>query len=107
MPRVAFVTFGILRAPWGHPTVQGFLDRGGHVAATADAQDGLIEGHYDADDTSIGAYVTARFVTPDVAGCEAQTVSLWTDLESVFAFAYADPHAEALRHRREWFLLPK
>jgi len=34
------------------------------------------------------------------------TLSLWADLESVFAFAYAGVHAEALRHRREWFVPP-
>src|SRR3954451_23752169 len=106
MPRVAFVTFGILREPYGHPAVQGFVDRGGPVGDVATAHHGLIEGHYEPEDTSIGEYVTARFVTAELAGREAQTVSLWTDLDAVFAFAYSDRHAEALPHRREWSLPP-
>lgn len=106
MPHVAFITFGIVKAPYGHPAVQGFVDRGDAVVAVATTHHGLLEGHYETDDTSIGAYVTPRFVTAELVGREAQTVSLWTDLESVFAFAYTSLHAEALRHRREWFLPP-
>jgi hypothetical protein len=107
MPRIAFVTFGILKEPWDHPAVQGFVERIDDTFADADASTGLIERHngYD-DDAAFGPWVTARFVTPDLAGREAQTLSLWTDLEAVFAFAYADPHAEALRHRTAWFLKP-
>lgn len=106
MSHVAFITFGIVKEAYGHPAVQGFVDRGGPMVAAATAHHGLLEGHYEPEDTSIGAYVTPRFVTAEFTGREAQTVSLWTDLESVFAFAYGDPHAEALRHRREWFLPP-
>lgn len=106
MSHVAFITFGIVKEAYGHPTVQGFIDRGGPVVDAATAHHGLLEGHYETDDFSIGAYVTPRFVTAELAGREAQTVSLWTDLESVFAFAYTGLHAEALRHRREWFLPP-
>ncbi|NKQ35372.1 MAG: DUF3291 domain-containing protein [Chloroflexi bacterium] len=36
-----------------------------------------------------------------------QTLSLWDDLESVFAFAYNGIHAEALSKRKEWFEHPK
>ena len=32
------------------------------------------------------------------------TLSLWADLESVYAFAYRGPHAEALSKRKEWFV---
>jgi hypothetical protein len=36
----------------------------------------------------------------------AQTLTIWSDLESVFRFAYSQghPHGEALRRRKEWFL---
>jgi hypothetical protein len=36
----------------------------------------------------------------------AMTISLWKDLESVFAFAYSGLHGEALRLRKEWFVSP-
>lgn len=35
-----------------------------------------------------------------------KTLSLWANLESVFAYAYLSDHAEALRLRREWFVKP-
>ncbi|HKG24044.1 MAG TPA: DUF3291 domain-containing protein, partial [Thermomicrobiales bacterium] len=49
---------------------------------------------------------TPHFVTPELAGREAQTLSLWRDLESAVAFAYSGLHAEALRRRRGWFPAP-
>ena len=47
---------------------------------------------------------TGRFVTPNGADRVAQTLSIWTALQYVFAFAYAGDHAEALRRRKDWFL---
>ncbi len=35
------------------------------------------------------------------------TLSLWRDLESVFAFAYHGVHGEALSKRKEWFVKPE
>jgi hypothetical protein len=35
-----------------------------------------------------------------------QTLSLWQDLESVFAYAYSGSHAEALSQRKAWFVKP-
>ena len=43
-----------------------------------------------------------RFYDPAVDAA-AHRLSLWTNLESVFAFAYRGRHAEALRGRKEWF----
>ena len=114
MPRVAFMTFGILRESADHPQVQGFADRNDDVMAAADASGGLIDRYrglpgqfrLGAADNRFGAYATGRFVTSGLAGREEQALSLWTDLDAVFAFAYAAPHAEALRHRTEWFLTP-
>ena len=37
-------------------------------------------------------------------GSEAATVSIWDDLESVYAFAYNGRHVEALKKRSEWFV---
>ena len=38
---------------------------------------------------------------------EAATLSLWDDLESVYAFAYYGRHAEALKKREDWFVKPE
>ena len=105
MSRVAFITFGILRERADHPQVQGFFDRGGAVFARAEVSHGQIDYYRGLSDqyrisvegSPFGAYATGRFVTADLAGREEQTLSLWADLEAVFAFAYAVPHAEALR----------
>jgi hypothetical protein len=36
-----------------------------------------------------------------------QTLSIWQDLESVYAFAYSTPiHSEGMRMREEWFHTP-
>ena len=44
-------------------------------------------------------------VSPD--DHEAPTLSLWDDLESVYAFAYYGRHAEALKKREDWFVKPE
>ena len=44
-------------------------------------------------------------VSPD--DHEAATLSLWDDLESVYAFAYYGRHAEALKKREDWFVKPE
>lgn len=109
MSRLAFMTFAILREPSGHPVVQGFFDVGGDVFATADAAEGFIDRcRYDgeAGNDPYGQFVTGRFVTPEFSGRVAQTLSLWTGPEAVFAYAYAGIHADALRRRREWFVKP-
>jgi hypothetical protein len=105
MARVAFHTFGVLREPFGHPQVQGFEERVGVTFAAAEAAPGLLA--YPAsmqisqDDP---AFADSSF-TP--AGAQsAMTISLWQDLESVCAFAYAGVHGEALRLRKEWFVSP-
>lgn len=52
-----------------------------------------------------------RFFVEDKHIFAPTTLSLWADLESVFAFAYNGVHAglnaEALKHRKEWFLTPE
>jgi hypothetical protein len=99
--RLAFYTFGILREPRGHPQVQGFSDRSPGAVESAKGTDGFIAllGDRPVD-------FGPRFYDPAVDGGAPQTLSLWTNLESVFAFAYRGRHAEALRGRKEWFKEP-
>jgi len=107
MSQLAFMTFGILREPGGHPDVQGFFDAGVDVFANTDVAIGFIDRYRYPADTGgdpFGEYVAGRFVTPGFDDRVAPTLSLWRDLEAVFAFAYAGVHAPALRRRKEWFV---
>jgi hypothetical protein len=105
--KLAFMTVGILRAPVRDAQVKGFVDR--------------IEGVYDAADSSDGFHarsirdvgtwlhswgpvtLPSCFPPPPDESQIAMTLSLWSDLESVAAFAYHGPHGEALGKRRDWF----
>lgn len=114
MARLAFFTFGILREGYGHPQVQGFYDMSPATSQAAGASDGMIaflRGYIthdpDRDDPTKRPYLYPRAV-PD-ASChppQARTLSLWRDLESVYAYAYHGIHADALRQRKEWFVKP-
>ena len=102
MPCLAFYTFGILREPSGHPQTQGFIDRVPGVGASARGTEGFVTRVQERP-----AGLGPRFYHPDEHPGAPQTLSVWTDLESVYAFSYHGQHAEALRSRKEWFLTPE
>lgn len=112
MAKLAFYTFGILHEAQGNPRVQGFFDRVSDTFKEAEQSTGFI-GRSSRDpltgEHSWGERVSPRFFVGDETdGLKApRTVSLWEDLESVFAYAYSGLHAEALRQRREWFVKPQ
>jgi hypothetical protein len=105
--KLAFLTVGVLHEQHDSPRVQGFVDRIPSVYGAADHSDGFhgrsirdinTWKHSWGEQTPPQCY--ARSVDdPRVA----MTLSLWADLESVAAFAYHGPHAEALTKRRDWF----
>jgi hypothetical protein len=103
MARVAFYTFGILREAHGHPQVQGFFDRIPDVFAGAEATDGYVDRRRGDRPAEFGP----RFFDPAQHAGAPQTLSVWRDLESVYAFAYRGRHGEALRGRREWAVEPQ
>ncbi|NKB65817.1 MAG: DUF3291 domain-containing protein [Candidatus Latescibacteria bacterium] len=103
MARIAFYTFGILRQPYGHQQVQGFFDR----VEAAWAQAEQAEGFIDRDRGEWGDRLSPRFYDEDKHAGAPATLSLWTDLESVSAFAYRAAHGEAFRKRRDWFVKPE
>jgi hypothetical protein len=110
MAKLAFFTFGILREAEAHAQVQGFFDRVARNFEAAEQSSGFIDrSGYDDESAhnSWGDQVCSRFFCEDGHGTVARTLSLWEDLESVFAFAYAGVHAEALRRRKHWFLTPE
>jgi hypothetical protein len=108
MARVAFFTFGVLREPIGHPQTKGFEDRAPGAFAEASAAPGFI-GY---PQEMVARPDNPRLVWPAAKGPDRDammTLSLWKDLESVFAFSYARQgiHADALRLRKQWFLKPE
>ena len=110
MARLAFMTFGVLYEPRTHPRSKGFIDRVPSVYATVEQSDGFIDRSYLDPETgqhSWGTSICPTFVSQDLYTHLAHTFSLWSDLESVYAFSYANEHAEALRFRHDWFSDPK
>jgi hypothetical protein len=102
MVQLAFYTFGILREPQGHPQVQGFFDRVTATFESAEGTDGFVNRQRGGRPAELGP----RFFVPGRHARAPQTISVWRDLESVFAFAYRGVHGVGLRHRKAWFLEP-
>jgi hypothetical protein len=103
MPQLAFFTLGILHEPWGSPRVQAFQAAVPANFAGAAASAGNLA-IIDSDETLDTAWADCGlFQDPQYANRRAETLTLWHDLESVFAFAYQGVHAEAVSHRKEWF----
>ena len=107
--KLAFMTLGILRQPFGHAEVQGFADRAPGVYGAADASDGFHARSIRDFNTYLHSWgdTTLPAWFPGAEGADhdqvAVTLSLWADLESVAAFSYHGAHAEALTKRSEWF----
>lgn len=104
MAVLSFYTFGIARAPMDHPDVQGLVERIARTFESAEGTPGFL-GRSPADERPPG--IAPRFFRPGQHTGVLHTLSWWRDLESVFAFAYRGSHADALRHRKEWFLEPE
>lgn len=107
MHKLAFLTVGVLRDQIGTPRVQGFVDRIPSVYGAADQSNGFDSRSI--RDVNTWKHSWGEVVPPNCyRQCQdevrfAMTLSLWTDLESVAAFAYHGPHGEALTRRRDWF----
>ena len=109
MARIAFTTFGVLHELPAHPRSKGFMDRIAETYAAAERSEGFIERSIrDANNWthSWGEQVCPNFLAPELLPHVAQTLSIWQDTESVFAFSYADFHAEGMKDRKDWFRNP-
>ena len=106
MAKVALFTSALLHTPAGTPEVQGFFDRTGGVVTAAISAPGFLDLTVDAINSEPwGAYkIPDYFQKEDYPNRIAQTLSLWRDLDSVFAFTYNGLHAEALSKRKAWFV---
>lgn len=122
MAKLAFYTFGILEEPVGHPDSLGFLQRIPSVFEGAEQSDGFVgravSRSFDDPDPIWGdPSARPRFTSEQLKsredsvpepydGYDPTTISLWDDLESVYAFAYNGRHMEALKQRDKWFVKP-
>lgn len=107
--RLAIYTFGIFRVPASDPVNRSFEARNDPTFLAAETSAGFIaRSGYEGEPgpPSWGAHVYPRFYVERGDGYTPATLSLWTDLAALMAFSYAGLHAEALRHRREWFDKP-
>jgi hypothetical protein len=99
--------------------VQAFDDRTPAVFAEAESSPGFIERAREVGQADLsnfernwgkwGRFCVPRFYTLGrTTGTDqrASTLTLWTDLTSVFRFVYAGLHASALRSRSAWFMEP-
>lgn len=104
---LALYTFGQFIAASAHPSNQGFHDRNDANLLAVDRAAGLIGRSGYAGDPgpeSWGAQVFPRmFTDPFGDGWAPSTLSLWQDIESIWAFTYSGIHAEALTGARSWF----
>lgn len=110
MPKLAFTTFGVLHESWSHPQSKGFVDRVPETYASAERCDGFVDRsrrNLDNWSHSWGEVVCPRFLDPVLNEQIAMSLSVWEDVESVFAFSYADFHAEGMKQRKEWFRDPE
>lgn len=111
MAKVAFMTVGMLHAPNWDARVQGFIERIQANYEAAEASDGFLDRSIRDESTGEHKWGLQPIPTPfqDInhENRLPQTLSLWQDLESVFAFAYHGIHAEALNKRKEWFVKPE
>ncbi|MBC8281304.1 MAG: DUF3291 domain-containing protein [Chloroflexi bacterium] len=129
MAKLAFYTYGILEETKGRPHSKGFIDRVPDVFESAERSDGFIDrdrarsredaslawGDPDASPrytkeqwlAQTGDSTVSPIILTGPDSYEAATLSLWDDLESVYAFAYNGRHFEALKKRAEWFVKPE
>ena len=106
---LALYTFGQFIKPADDTANDGFRALNDPVFATVDKAHGLIARSGYASDEGPGPWgeeVYPRFYEDRGDGWSPATLSLWHDIESVFAFTYDGLHAEALKRGREWFRSP-
>lgn len=106
---LALYTFGQFIEPAENPANDGFRELNDPVFALADRAEGLIARSGYASDPGPepwGPEVYPRFHDDRGDGWAPATLSLWQDIESLFAFTYSGLHAQALGRGREWFVKP-
>ena len=111
MAKVVLYTFAIFKEPRHSEYNQGFNDRNPFVYVSAENSEGFVDrsgqswkrNHADRNRDWGERNVSPRFLTTGAHGDTAATLSIWDDVESVYAFTYAGFHAEVLKMRDDWF----
>lgn len=108
--KLALYTFGMFIHPSEDPANVDFHTLNDLVFERLDQFEGLIARSGYASDPGPepwGKEVYPKFYEERGDGFSPATLSLWTDLESLFSFTYFGLHAQALSRGREWFEPPK
>ncbi len=106
---LALYTFGQFAKPADDPANQGFHELNDPILDIVDQAPGLLARSGYASDPgpeSWGEEVYPEFYVERGDGWSPATLSLWQDMESLFAFTYFGLHAEALKRGHEWFEKP-
>lgn len=107
---LALYTFGMFSAPADDPANDGFREFNDPIFALVDKAEGLIARSGYASDlgpSPWGPEVYPRFYHETGDGWSPATLSLWTNMETLFSFTYFGLHAAALKRSREWFQKPQ
>jgi hypothetical protein len=99
MARLAVFTFGNLHGEQGddHAGAKEFWEAAPSVIDALQAAPGFLSMSSQNDPWGAGA-------TPEFGdGRDVQTLSLWVDVESLFAASYGGNHLAAMKKRHEWF----
>ena len=100
MARLAVLTFGIFHNELGNTGLATFYDRGPSIINMAEKIPGFIKLTGDKSDRD---EPHSRYLSDTDTIGTSEIISLWTDLEPLFAFVYSGLHAEALNKRSQWF----
>jgi heme-degrading monooxygenase HmoA len=93
---LAQINIGRMRGPLDGPIMAGFMARLDDLNALADKSDGFVwrlQGDA-GNNTYLRPYEDERIIV---------NMSVWESLEHLRAYVYSSPHAELLKHRRDWF----
>ena len=121
MPRLAFTTFAIMKAPYGDPKVAGFEALTPSVFRRAEDADGFIARAVELDEHTHltnferdwgewGPFAVPKFYDGGYeteTDIRASTLSLWRTVEAVRDFVYSGLHQRALDQREKWFRAPE
>jgi len=121
MPRLAFTTFAIMKAPYGNEQVAGFEALTPSVFRRAETAEGFIDRaveldakhhltNFERDWGAWGPFAVPRFYDgghETATDTRAGTLSLWRSIEAVRDFVYNGLHQRALDQREKWFRSPE
>jgi hypothetical protein len=117
VPLLAMTTIAVMTHPYGSEEVAGFEALVEDVFATAEQAPGFVArarpiddrgnlSNFERDWGRWGSFCAPRFYQGGRTmrtDTRASTLSVWTDLDSVFRFTYRGLHQHALRNKHRWF----